>query len=145
MKCSHSKIIQISSTTLVVIALLGYIGYQARNIVSGPQLEITSPLNGSSFTDPLITVVGAAHNISAISLNDRPIFIDQHGNFSEKLLLAPGYTIMKVQAQDKFGRETQQLLELTYTPAITPYNTHSSRNESASSTEPDAVVTLLSN
>lgn len=132
----YSKVIQLSGLSLAALLLCGYGVYQARMMLSGPQITLKTPKTGSSFSDPLITIAGAAHNISAISLNDRPIFIDEHGNFSEKLLLSPGYTIMKVQASDKFGRETQQLLELTYTPTISQ---PSSLSQSATSTSSSIV------
>ncbi len=122
MSYTGTTLIKILGITCCAVISLGYGVFQARNLVLGPQIMVSHPQNGTNFTDPLITVDGTAYNITAISLNDRPIFIDETGAFSEKLLLTPGYTIMKVQAHDKFGRETQQLLELTYTPTLPPYN-----------------------
>ena len=65
--------------------------------------------------NPLVTVAGTATNIARISLDDRQIFVDKQGNFSEKLLVPPGYTIIKLAAQDKFGRTTEKLVALNYT------------------------------
>ena len=65
-------------------------------------------------TESLIDVAGIATNISAISLNDRPIFIDESGAFSEKLMLYPGYNIIKLRAEDKFGSTVENDLELVY-------------------------------
>ena len=122
-------IIKISLGFFIILAIVGYGLYQARNLIKGPEISVSSPINGSSFADPLVTIAGTAANIAYISLNDRQIFIDGQGHFSEKLLLPDGYTIMKLEARDKFGRTTDKFLELTYattsvsvsssTPAIT--------------------------
>ena len=47
-------------------------------------------------------------------MNDRKIFIDQQGNFKEKILLSYGYNIITMKANDKFGRNTKKKLELIY-------------------------------
>jgi hypothetical protein len=114
MTLTAKSIIKISSTIVIVVAIAGYGLYQARNLIRGPQISLSAPYNGQSFTDPLITIAGTAANISYISLNDRQIFIDQTGHFYDKLLLPEGYTIMKLAARDKFGRTVTKLLELTY-------------------------------
>ena len=47
-------------------------------------------------------------------MNDRQMFTDEEGEFSEKLLLSYGYNIITVKAKDRFGRETKKTLELIY-------------------------------
>jgi hypothetical protein len=100
--------------TLIII-LVTFIGsysvFQARKIMSGPKISIASPHNGATVQDSLIYVAGVAKNIKEISVNDRPIFIDENGNFQEKLLLSPGYNIIKLKAKDKFGKEVQKEIQ----------------------------------
>lgn len=100
------------STLLVLI--LGYSGFQARKIVEGPELTITSPIITNVMTDPFVEVAGIAKNIKEISLNGRPIYIDEQGNFTEKLVLLSGYNIIELEAKDKFNKETKKTLELVY-------------------------------
>ncbi len=73
-----------------------------------------TPLNGASVEHSLINIEGVAKNISHISMNDRQMFTDEEGEFSEKLLLSYGYNIITVKAKDRFGRETKKTLELIY-------------------------------
>jgi hypothetical protein len=47
-----------------------------------------------------------------MSLYDRPLYTDIKGNFSEKLLLSPGYNIIKIVAEDKFGSKTEERVEV---------------------------------
>ena len=116
MKRSYIPLIRISIIVLIFLAIIGYGLFQARNLLRGPEISISSPINGASYTTAIVMVAGMATNITHISLDDRPIFVDKLGNFSEKLLLAPGYNIIKLEAQDKFGRSKERLLELNYAP-----------------------------
>jgi len=120
-------------TIIVLFALIigFYSYYQARKLISGPQITITSPANGSTVTDSLVEIKGVAKNIKDISLDDRPIFIDEQGNFDEKLLLAPGYTIITMKAEDRFNEKTEKTLELYYDA---PLPSQSSASSSATST-----------
>jgi hypothetical protein len=108
-------------TVLVVFVLIigGYSYFQARKLIGGPQIVIESPQNGSTVTESFIEVKGKANNIKEISLDDRPIFIDEEGNFSEKLLLPPGLVIISMKAKDRFGRTTQEILSLYYAATST--------------------------
>ena len=94
--------------TIVVIYSL----FQTRNILFGPSIEIVSPINGETYNDPLLEVKGTAKSVKFLTLNDRPLFTDTNGNFEEKLLLAPGYNILKIEGTDKFGKKTKKILEI---------------------------------
>jgi Glucodextranase, domain B len=98
--------------SLAVIVIITYSFFATRDLLMGPQINITSPENGSTVSESLVLIHGTTKNIKSISLNDRPIFIDQEGRFGEQLLLAPGYTILTLRAKDRFGREVVKRLEL---------------------------------
>lgn len=98
----------------LLVCILGYTYFQMHNIILGPVITILEPLNGATLSSSYIEVLGTTKNISSINLNDRQIFIDESGAFKEKLLLSPGYNIITLQAKDKFGRETEEILELVY-------------------------------
>ncbi len=100
--------------SLLIVSILGYTYFQMRDLVTGPVITVTSPENGAVFGTAPVDIVGSTRNISEITLNDRDIFISEDGVFSEKLLLSPGYNIITLQAEDRFGRTTQKILELTY-------------------------------
>ena len=99
---------------LLAVVIIGYALFQTRNIVRGPIIDVYTPRNGASVSESLITITGTAKNISFISLNGQQIFVDENGSFSQKLLLSYGYNIMTLYARDKFGRETENVLELMY-------------------------------
>lgn len=107
-------ILKVSTITFFIAVIAGYSYIKAENLVNGPRLSITLPQNGISTSSPTIDINGKAENIVAISLNDRPIFIDEHGVFKETFALSHGYNPIKLSARDKFGRETQKILEIMY-------------------------------
>lgn len=61
-----------------------------------------------------VTVKGQVLHIQDVSINGRPIQIDTSGNFSEPLLLFPGYNVAVISAKDRFKRITEYKLELVY-------------------------------
>ena len=107
-------IFKVLGITIGSLFFLLYIFYQGKSIIEGPLISIQSPINGATITSSLIEVRGISDNIARISLNDRPIFIDEEGFFKEKILLSHGYNIIKLTAADKFGRVKEQILELIY-------------------------------
>jgi hypothetical protein len=90
----------------------GYTIYSSKNLVRGPRIVIAEPLDGSLYSTTTVTIIGQAFNIQKISLNDKPILIDEEGNFKEVTLLYPGYNVLTMTASDRFGRSTEQLLHL---------------------------------
>ena len=106
------RLLKIIVISIVLICLLGYTAYEIQKIISGPRITVLSPKNGVVISDPLVEISGVAENIKDISLNDRKIFIDEQGNFKEKLLLYPGYNIMSIKAEDRYKRKVEKKLEI---------------------------------
>jgi hypothetical protein len=106
--------LKIGIFSALLLLIIGYSAFQARKIIAGPDLTITSPTIEGIMTDPYIQVTGVAKNIKEISLNGRPIYIDEQGNFNERLVLIAGYNIIELEAKDKFNKETKKTIELVY-------------------------------
>lgn len=106
------SILKISLFSVLGLIILGYSLFQAQKIIVGPVIEVYTPENGATYSQTLIEIEGRARNIAYLNLNDRPIFTDKNGYFKEKLLLSPGYNIIKLDAKDKFKKYTEKKLEL---------------------------------
>jgi len=111
---STRKLLKIIIISIVVLFLLIYAGYEIQKVLFGPKIEVISPINGSLISNSLTEVSGVAKNIKEIGLNDRKIFIDEQGNFKEQLLLSYGYNSIVIKASDKFGRNTERIIEVIY-------------------------------
>ena len=104
--------LKIGVPVLLFVIIAGYSLYETRNLIRGPILSVETPTNGATTYEPILLIQGEAKNIARIQLNDRQIFVDGQGIFKEKLLLSLGYNVMRVTAQDKFGRRTEKMVEV---------------------------------
>ena len=105
---------------LIVLGLLLVVGYglfEARRIIAGPEITLLYPLDGSATSSAVVTVVGRVQNISFLTINDKPAFADEQGQFVYRYSPPVGYTALTVAATDRFGRRTEQRVSfnvLTY-------------------------------
>jgi|SRR5579872_3254102 len=99
---------------IFILFIFGYSFFQARNIIFGPEIYLKSPLDGETYENPLVEIKGVAQNADFLYLDDRPIFTDTNGNFDEKLLLSPGYNAIKLDAEDKFGKKTEKIVQVIF-------------------------------
>lgn len=109
----------LSRTGLVVLVLGGfvlYILFQARYVITGPQINLASSPATHQNTR-VIELAGSTKNITFIWLNGRQIFTNEKGEFREDLVLENGYTIATLRAVDRYGREVELVKPFVYTPA----------------------------
>lgn len=99
----------------VVIAFVLYVLFQARFFIYGPRVVFTDML-ATVQNERQITLTGIAENIVKITLNDREIVTNQAGAFAEHIVLENGYTIVEIQAHDRYGRTTTLTREFVFTP-----------------------------
>jgi len=95
------------------IVIIGYGLFEARRLFEGPQITILSPVQGSATSSQAITIAGIAHNISFLTINDKPAFTDEKGYFFERLSPPQGYAIFTVAAKDRFGRQLSKQVRIT--------------------------------
>ncbi len=120
---------------LLALMLAGYVLFQSQNILRGPVVHIDEPLDGATLFYDVVDVKGRAENVAYIYLNGRQIYIDNYGYFNEKLIAPPGYSIIELLAQDKFGRKSQKLLHLIIQKEeLTPGGVNILREKSRAST-----------
>jgi hypothetical protein len=100
--------------SLFLICLFGYGAFEVWNYATGPEIVVSSPANGVAVSESLISIDGQGKNTQEITLNGRPIVVDEAGNFSEKILLSYGYNVLELRAEDRFGKMTEQQLQIVY-------------------------------
>lgn len=107
-------LLQILFGILLVTAVIWYAHFQARNFIAGPQITLR-PILEIRQTERVVTLAGETRNIVSLSLNGRTITTDTEGFFYERLVLENGYTIMTLEANDRFGRTTSIVQPFVYT------------------------------
>ena len=98
------RVVVVSCSTIVTVILFGYLIYQARFLILGPQVTLTEA-GHSPITTQTVELKGTAANITHMTLNGRAIFTDQAGVFQETLVLNHGYNLITITARDRYGRE----------------------------------------
>jgi hypothetical protein len=93
-----------SGIFIVLLLLAGYGVVKAVPLLEGPELTLTSPVEGQSFSDHFVTVSGVAAHTENLSMNGAPLLIDEKGAFSTVLVLPQGGAILSLTATDRFGK-----------------------------------------
>ena len=120
------RLLTAGSIIIVVAIIAGYAYFASSGLIDGPRITITSPSSGRSdrnsgnvvyatISTSTVVISGIAKRVNSLILDGRPIVIDPQGNFSQTLLLFPGYNVETMQGQDRFGRTTQVDFEIVYT------------------------------
>lgn len=97
---------------IIFLTICAYGLYEASGLLGGPKINIEYPKNGLTVRNKLITVSGTATNISFISINGRPIYINGAGRFTEQIILSNGYNSLYVEARDRIGKEKKEIIDI---------------------------------
>jgi hypothetical protein len=104
--------------TCAICFLCGYGLFNSRFLLKGPEVAVAG-LDPSGevirTTSRDFSLQGTALHSSFITVNNRPILVDESGNFNEKLLLSSGVSIIDIYARDKFGKEVRKKIDVVYT------------------------------
>ena len=109
------NLVKIIRNTLVVgffIFILLYVILNTRLISKGVKLSVLGVTNGTVYEEGALPITGNASRARHVLINGREINIDQAGDFSDTLVLLPGYNIITISAEDKFGKVTKQVFDI---------------------------------
>ena len=84
-----------------------------------PKIEIGSPSDGSEFFGSMqrqVTIQGTSEAEAALTINDRPIKVEDDGSFTYATTLSEGDNIFNLKATDKAGNVTEKSLTLKFSP-----------------------------
>jgi len=119
--------IPLASAIVAGVIILAYAGYAAYPLASGPRLTASAEQHENG----LYIIQGTAKRVSSVSIDEFPIPIDDRGNFAVERSYPPGYTVVIVRAEDRFGRTREQ----TLTFVNTYYIEYASKEENTSAEE----------
>ena len=98
---------------LAVVVLLGfYFFHQSKAFLLGPNITVNFPKDGQTLTDSLVSIKGSVLNSAVFFINGQKILTDSSGNFEKKLILAKGYNVIELLAEDKFERSVNKKIEV---------------------------------
>lgn len=103
---------KIIGIVLFVILILTFVFFRSLNYLRGPSIVIDSPKDGSVVSANFVEISGNAQRIVKINLNGYPIYIDEQGNWKEKLIIFQGLNKITVEVEDQFGRKINKQLDI---------------------------------
>ena len=86
-------------------ALLGYIGFEIKRVLTPPLVSVISPPNDYISDVPRVELLGRVGSGAKLRINGQEIFTDEDGSFKENLGLGSGLNVIKLGAQKKYGEE----------------------------------------
>ena len=102
----NPKLIKYFFIFLILASIFTYIGWGVNKIISPPFLLVKTPANNLIVEEMTINVSGQTEKEVDLYINDRPLLIDQQGDFSIDLNLQKGENIIKITAQKKHSKQS---------------------------------------
>ncbi|MBU4480470.1 hypothetical protein KKG48_03465 [Patescibacteria group bacterium] len=128
------KILKRIGIIIVAVIIIGYAYFQTINLLSGPIIQIDSPISGATINQSLVKIQGNIKNATYITMNGRKIFVDENGELEEKFLLSEGYNVIEIEVVDKFEKTKKEVLELIYKPGAEKIQTELKQKENIATT-----------
>jgi len=114
MNTDAKKILKIASLSLLVLFIVVYSFFRSKDLIFGVKIKDVNIIDGTKVTDNILKITGNARNAILLTLDDRPISIDQKGNFNETIALLSGYNVIDIKAKDEFGNSDEKNYKLIY-------------------------------
>ena len=113
----------ITSTTLafillgiIVLGVLGYIGYQVSGFASAPYLLIKSPNYGATVSADTVSVEGTTSPGASLYINGQLLPIDVAGGFKQNVRLKEGSNNIAISSLNRAGKKTEKELVVIFKP-----------------------------
>lgn len=107
---------------LTVLGMLGifvFIFGNMKDLLLGSPLTVAIAKDGTTLSDEFLPVTGTAKHARTVLINGRPLFIDRAGNFSDGIILSPGYNVVEIALENQFGKYTTHTYRLVLDPSST--------------------------
>jgi hypothetical protein len=108
------KLLKIVLVSVFFFLILVFVFFNSRDLIFGVKIKNVNIVDNLKVSDNIVKITGKAMNAIKLILNGREISIDQKGNFDETIALLPGYNLVEIIAQDKFGNRDEKNYKLIY-------------------------------
>lgn len=107
-----------SVAAICILGIALYLYREYRTFVSEPYLVLLEPSNGQSVSNDESVVVGKTDRDAKLFLNDQPIFVNESGEFRERVRLQPGVNTVTVKVVNRFGKERVETVSVLASYAV---------------------------
>jgi len=119
MNSNFKKIVKITVLSVFFILIIAYAFFRSKDLIFGVKIKDVNfnglpAQSGTTATNDVLNLTGNARNAIDLTLDGREISVDELGNFNETIALLPGYNIIHLRAQDKFGNVDEKNYKLMH-------------------------------
>lgn len=107
MPFDSKKMVYIIVAIILLAAFSSYLFYQFRFYVRVPELILEVPAEDMVIGESHIEIKGRIDTGTTLTLNGRPIYIKETGEFQERVNLGQGLNALEFEAQNKAGKITK--------------------------------------
>ncbi len=95
-----------------VCGIVFYLYREYRTFVSEPYLTVLEPSNGISIGSDETTIAGKTDRDAKLFLNDQPVFVNEVGEFRERIRFQLGVNTIRVKVVNRFGKERAETVSV---------------------------------
>ncbi|RJQ33780.1 hypothetical protein C4566_02950 [Candidatus Parcubacteria bacterium] len=106
------KVVKGFLIVVVVLSLLGYLGWSVKNIISAPEITIYQPEDNFKTSESSINIVGKTEAEVQLTINEELVLLDEDGNFSQTVNLITGLNNLSISAKKKHSKTNKLELKI---------------------------------
>ncbi|HCB31388.1 MAG TPA: hypothetical protein DEP50_12370 [Acinetobacter lwoffii] len=107
------KLTFIVSVGMLVVLVLGYLGFEYRKFIQSPELEIYNPQNREIIINNKVKVSGKTTTDVVVTVNNQPIILDQDGGFATEIEITEETKSLIFKAVSRSGKVTEKNISIT--------------------------------
>jgi len=97
---------------IVVLTLLGYLGFQFVKFNSPPTLEVAKPQNNFITTSNKVDVSGKTDSDATVKINNQLVLVNDDGIFNEEIEVFEGTKAIEIIATSRSGKQTKIIRDI---------------------------------
>ncbi|MCD4761326.1 helix-turn-helix domain-containing protein [bacterium] len=98
------KVLKIAAISLLVLSLLGYLGWELNNIIAPPNIVILEPSNNFKTTESSVLIRGQTKPEVELTINNEIVPLDDQGEFNQVVNLVAGLNNLQISAKKKHSK-----------------------------------------
>lgn len=112
------RMVAAGMVALVMLAVVGYFGWQVTELTRPPELVLYAPNDGMATTTALLPVTGeVVKGEVTLTINDEPVIVNADNTFALTVDLERGLNVIKVEAKRRYSRPAVLYRRVVFEPA----------------------------
>lgn len=99
---------------IVILAILGYLGFQYKKFISPPYLSIDSPKENQVISGDSVLVFGTTDGDVKLTIDNQPVLVGDDGKFSTSIGITDSTTEIDIIAVSRSGKMNEIKRKITH-------------------------------